>query len=178
MAYKKLITLDAEKVYALGGVDKKTGTKNPIQIEGYYLGKVEQKPNRYTKPGKVDYIYYFQTPRGNEGIYSKTHIDKVMKSATLGHMTKLTWVRMTDTPNGPMHTYELRGDDENTIDVSGLSQQVAASSVDEDEYETETNEDETEVDDEPVRNAAPTLSAAEKKAKVDALLNRKGNKVS
>lgn len=186
MAYKEVISLDAEVTVSLGGINRKTGKKNPTQVEGYYLGSrtVEDRKNK----NGLSYIYYFLTANGNVGVWGKTDLNKKMTSASTGAMTRVTCTGQRETPNGPMYVYKLEVDKDNTMDVSELG---AASSTAADAYNDGGDEDAAYVasddgdtgltaDEEDENQEAALLAAeaaakaaAERKAKVQALLSKK-----
>jgi hypothetical protein len=117
MAYKTVVELDADQTVSLGGQNKKTGKKNPIQVEGYYIGKKEVDSPK-SKSGKA-FLYILQTPKGNLGVWGKTDMDRKMKGAVPGHMLRITHTGMQATKNGEMYKYSVEFDSENTIEVTG-----------------------------------------------------------
>lgn len=175
MGFKELQSLDADVTITLGGVDKKTKKANPKQIEGYYLGKREVKGGKFTKPGKLDSIHYFQTSAGNVAVWGKTDLDRKMQAAPPGAMLRATHVGMTPTPNGDMHKYKVEVDEDNTIDVSGFAtpeptNNVLSANFD-DSNEVDEDQDE-EVEYEEPKKVAPARVAASR-AEVEAILNGK-----
>lgn len=175
MAYKEVSDLSTDTTISLGGTNRKTGKANPKSIEGYYLGK-RQVDDKKKKSG-FSFIYVLQTPKGNVGVWGKTDLDRKMGSATPGHMLRLTHSGMVQTPNGEMYKYKVEFDSENTIEVTEESRPVGISATDAEDVrhdqelfdgpEVEENEVEEEEDEDDV---AATLLAAERKAKVEALL--------
>jgi hypothetical protein len=186
MAYKEITSLDADTTIALGGKNKKTGKNNPTRVEGFYLGsrKVESQKS---KTGFA-YIHYFQTSTGNVGVWGKTDMDRKLQSANVGQMTLVNFDKMKETKNGEMYVYKVQQDPDNAIEVSGnfgsndeeSSYGGGESSGDEDEQyvgDTEYSNgsyEEEQNDDDAVQAAA--LAAAERKAKVQAMLTK--NKVN
>jgi len=177
MAYKTIQSLEADVVVALGGANKKTGKKNPTQVEGYFLGSREVE-NKKAKSGK-SYIYFFQTDAGNVGVWSKTDLERKMASAKLGNMTRVTFAGMRETPNGDMYTFKVEQDDTNTIDVPELS--AGSSTVGGNDYADEDQEyinnedpDDSNPDDEDLQQTA-ALAAVESESakKLKSLLARK-----
>jgi hypothetical protein len=169
MSYKKIQSLDADKTTAVGGRDKKTGKTNPNQVEGYYLGK------RVVTGARGDSnLHFLQTAQGNLGVWGKTDMDRKLSSAQIGAITRITHVGMTKTPNGDMYRYDVEQDPDNVIDVSSLAPSESSSSEEEfdggDDYEG--GYDNGDSSEETVR---PALSAAERSAKVNALLKGKKN---
>ena len=190
MAYEDVLSLDADTIIALGGVDKKTGKPNPTQVEGFYLGAGKRQTNsRFSKGPST--VYFFQTPKGNVGVWSKTYLDKKMPNCVLGAMTKVIYDGMKTLPNGSdWHTYLIKQDKNVSIDVSSLSAEATAPAINyaaegaheqlSDAYADETEELDTEDDEEtyeapPVAAAVQQESAAARKAKVQEMLKR-GNK--
>lgn len=169
MAFKTVVSLDADTVIALGGKDKKTGKPNPKQVEGYYLGKREVSGGKYEKTAT---IYYFQTPEGNLGVWGKTDLNRKMGSVAQGTMVRATHTGMTPTPNGEMHTYRVEFDPENTIEVDFPSNAVAAAGRGPEEesegYSNGTEDEEQGEEQEELRS-----SALQRKSAVQSLLGRK-----
>lgn len=137
MAYEKLNDV---KLVTLGGIDKKTGKKNPTEIEGYYLRK-EEKPNKFN-PGKPQAFYVFETKAGAVGIFGKASIDREMAKANIGVMTKVVDTGTTrDTGKGnPMRVFEVFQDSGNSIDVADLPAPEATDDEPEHDDEDETAE--------------------------------------
>ncbi len=172
MAFREVTSLDADLTVSIGGVNKKTGKKNPNRVEGYYLGK-RQVADKKKKSG-VSYIYFFQTPNGNVGVWGKTDMDRKMGSATLGAMTFIEFDKMQPTPNGDMYKYRVGVDVDNTIEVTELPE----GRVEEEQGYTaesrgtlETDEDTTDDEDE---DTSVQASALERKRRLEALLGGKG----
>jgi hypothetical protein len=123
MGFKEVASLDAEKTIALGGVDKKTGRKNPTSVEGYYLGSrtVESKKGESK-------IHFFQTEKGNLGVWGKTDSNRKLGAVTPGTMTRISFDKMQETPNGEMYKYKVEIDSDNVIDVGGIGSNYSVSS--------------------------------------------------
>lgn len=168
MAYREVNDLSTDVTISLGGVNKKTGKKNPTSIEGYYLGS-RQVEDKKKKSG-VSYIYVFQTAEGNVGVWGKTDLDRKMQSAPLGAMTRATHSGMRATPNGEMYTYKVEIDKDNTIEVEGLE----ASFPDRESSSNNTEDDDNSIvdEDDEEAQAAATASAA-RAAKVAVFLKSK-----
>lgn len=188
MAYKDILSLDADVTISLGGTNKKTGKKNPTQIEGYFLGH-RLVDDRKNKSGKAK-IYFFQTEAGNVGVWGKTDMDRKMQSAVPGAMTKITFSGMRATPNGDMYTYKVQVDVDNAIEVADLSDTSApalaagaandgfGSDQEDSEYASNESVSEDELNEEDAAQDAALAVATKAKAeanraKVQALLNRK-----
>lgn len=180
MAFKEVSDLNADVTISLGGTNRKTGKKNPTEVEGYYLGRREVTDTK-KKTGK-SWIYFFQTPKGNLGVWGKTDIDRKMDSAVVGNMVKIAFDRMVATPNGEMYKYKVFQDDTNTIEVTASQGRSASTEDDEDLTQGYATADDEEEDSytayAPTANmakvaAGATLSAADRKAKVQELLKKK-----
>lgn len=178
MAFKEVSSLDCDTTITLGGKDKKTGKPNPTRIEGYFLGTKEVGPNKFNKQ-KTDVVHVFQTKEGNTGVWGKTDLDTKLKNAIPGRMVRATFTGTIPTNKGnDMLKYKVEVDDSNTIDVSDL----VVSTSDDNSYANETVDEESEDDAEdeyetpPKVAAAALASQAERKAKIDALLNKGKNK--
>lgn len=169
MAFREVSDLSSDTTIALGGTDKKTGKLNPSKLEGYYLGsrQVSQKKGVAT-------LHFFQTPKGNIGLWGKTDSNRKLGAVTPGTMTKIEFDRMVPTPNGDMYKYKVSVDEDNTIQVAVNNVSATADNNDGGGYsdsgdaysdsDDEQNEDEVQ---------AAALAAAERKAKVQALLSKK-----
>lgn len=178
MAFKELLDLDANTTVAIGGVNRKTGNKNPTSAEGYYLGSKEVTSTK-SKTGKC-WVHYLSTSEGNLGIWGKTNMDKRIVRVPAGTMIRITFTGMKPSKNGDMYTYSIALDKDNTIDVEGeglgLNSHSGSSfgSMDDDDDTTEDYIGGDEGEDEVPTVA--TLSAEQKKAKVQAILNRNKSK--
>lgn len=181
MAFKQVQDLDAETTIALGGRNKKTGKANPTEVEGYYLGK-RKVESKKAKSGFA-FIYYFQTPKGNVGVWGKTDLDRKMEGVTPGLMVRASFSKMVPTPNGEMYKFLVEFDPDNTIEVATLSagagndtedsNTYTGSSVDTlDEEEGYSNGEDT--DEDAAQSAALAAAEAAQRARVQAIL--KGNK--
>ncbi len=184
MAFKTVLELDADVTISLGGVNKKSGKKNPSQVEGYYLGS-KTVASKKAKSGECS-IYILQTAQGNVGVWGKTNLDQKMRSAPVGAMLRLTHTGFQSTPNGEMYKYSVEVDADNSIEVPDVAPQKqtaststfntttrAVGNVDDDD-ETESYSSSQADEDEERQNQA--LLAAERKAKVQALLAGKGKR--
>lgn len=177
MAFQQVQVLDADNVIALGGVNKKTGKKNPTQVEGYYLGAREVE-SRKSKDGKAK-IHFFQTSKGNIGVWGKTDLDRKLSSVGAGTMVRATFSGMKPTPNGEMYSYKVEHDPENAIEVSlsdsndsdsdSSSEDTTSNDSYEESEETSTEDDE----DESISAATLAKDAAERKQRVQNLLKNK-----
>lgn len=176
MAFKTITDLSADVTISLGGTNRKTNKKNPTEVEGYYLGN-RQVEDKKKKDGK-SYIYFFQTSKGNIGVWGKTDLDRKMASVQVGTMTRASFDKMVPTPNGEMYKFKVEVDTENTIEVAS-SFQASASSSNEPSFDAEESLDEdTQNDDEDDQDALEAaqqaaLARAERAAKVAALVGKK-----
>lgn len=170
MAFKELASLDADTILSIGGVNKKTGKKNPTSIEGYYLGsrKVE------SKKGKDGFstIHFFQTSKGNVGMWGKTDSDRKLANATAGAMTRVSFVGMQSTPNGDMYKFKVEVDLDNSIDVADLSAEDTGDNYSEvDSYEASDTE-EAQGSDDDYEQVAVQAAQEERKNRVQNLLSK------
>lgn len=167
MAFTEVSSLDTDVTTRLGGVDKKTGKKNPVSAEGYYLGfkKIDSKMNR----SGFSYLHILQTPKGNLGVWGKTDMDRKLTTITPGTMVRITFDKIVQVPTGPMYKFKVEADANNTIEVNSAQPTVEAAGTDEDFGSVENEEVQEDVED-----ATTLLSQQKQLAKVQALL--KGNK--
>lgn len=172
--FQEVKSLDADTTVALGGFNKKARKDNPTSAEGYFLGS-KKVASPKSKTGYA-YIHVLQTPKGNLGVWGKTDMDRKLLSVTPGMMIRITHTGMQPTPNGEMYKYKVEVDSDNTIDVGDLT---AAAANDTDSNSSEESDaveyDETGEDEAEAAQAAALL-AAERKAKVQALLNKSAKK--
>lgn len=159
----------------LGGINKTTGKKNPTELEGYYLGS-EDRPNKFNS-NKPQKFYMFETADGQVGIYGKTGLDRVLRGARIGAMTKVVSTgEVIDTGKGnPMKVFKAYQDKANFIEVA--SQPSSTTDDGEQQSDQEYASEEVE-EDEP----APTklvakvpmtaISDSDRQAKMQALLNK------
>lgn len=174
MAFKEVTSLDAENVVALGKKDKATGKPYPKQAEGYFLGSrtVENKRGESK-------IHFLQTPNGNLGLWGTTDLNRKLGQAPVGAMVRVTSTGTKSTPNGEMYTYKVEVDKDNAIEVAAAEESTSSggSYSDEDSDSTyASSNDGSSSDDGEDEDAAQAvaLAAAERRAKVQSLLNGKG----
>lgn len=174
MAFKTVQSLDADVTISLGKKDKKTGKTDPNEVEGYYLGRL------VTTGGKFgdSTLHFFQTAKGNVGVWGSTDLDRKLGAVTPGTMVRATRNGTKPTKNGDMKAYKVEVDADNTIEVelsdSSPANDDATGADYEASYDAEIDTDDNQDDDDTTQAAA--LAAAERKAKVEALL--RGNKGS
>lgn len=185
MAFEDVVDLDCSVTYAIGGVDKKSGKKNPTSIEGYYLGS-RQVPNSKYNNG-MSTLHIFQTTRGNEGVWGKTNLDTQLSTVTPGRLTRVIFIGMVDTKNNPMYKYKLQVDKKNTINVGAESdldsdESQSAAVYDGDNLNELSEDDDTGAEEpldeiEVARAVAPRVAAKmpsqEQQRKVQSLLGKK-----
>ena len=168
MAFQEVSSLDADVTVALGKRDKKTGKAYPKEAEGYYLGsrKVQNKRGESN-------LHFLQTAEGNLGVWGTTDLDRKLSQIIPGSMVRITSTGTRPTPNGDMYTYKVEVDKTNTIEVAvsstAYSSDDSSEEVDSDTYESGDDVVDTET--------ALIAEAAERKARVQALLNGKGKTV-
>lgn len=167
MAYEKVADLSTETVVKIGGVDSRTNKPNPTRLEGYYVGS-----RGVTTQNGPATIHVFQTPKGNVGAWGTKDLNDKLGQVSPGTMTLVEYKGKKRLAGGKsLHSYEVAQDKDNTIEVSGT---VAAAPADDYSDDSETSYS-TEAADEDDNAQAMALAAAERKAKVEALL-KKGNK--
>lgn len=178
MGFKELQALDAEKVTALGGKDKKSGKANPKTAEGFYLGsrKVDSKKSK----SGFAYIHYLQTDKGNLGVWGKTDLDRKILSVDPGVMIRITQTGMQPTPNGDMYKFKVEVDVENAIEVNVASEierdDTEGSEETEVAEEVEEKQPEEEVEEEqevPEAKLPARAASASKQSEVNAILKRR-----
>lgn len=177
MAFKQVQDLGTDMAVKLGGVDKKTGKKNPTQIEGYFLG-TREIDSKFSKTGKAA-LHVLQTPKGNVGVFGKTDLDRKMTSVSPGTMVRITQSGSVPTNKGnDMLKFTVEVDEDNTIEVGAMEASGGEVGDDmEDDMGGGLNED---MEDEmpetmlaaPSNTSAAAISAAERKARVQALMNK------
>jgi hypothetical protein len=183
MGLTEVVSLEAEVTYSLGKYNKKTGKTDPKSVEGYYLGKRVVE----TKLGDSS-IHFFQTEKGPVGVWGTKYLNSKLSNVKPGTMTKAEFVGMKPTPRGDMRSFKVFQDKENTIEVSveppvaQYADEFAAVSDNRATYnEDDKNEDDKDEDNnsgyEAPSYAAATVnntqvSAAERQARVQALLNK------
>jgi hypothetical protein len=179
LAFKEIASLDADKTITLGGVDKKTGKKNPTKIEGYFLGTRETGPNKFNRQ-RMDVVHVFQTPEGNVAVWGKTDLDTKLKAVYPGRMVRATFTGSVPTNKGnDMLKYKIEVDDANSIDVSDIAAAGASDESEDSEeqggYTGDVEGEDEGSEPEPVPIVASKLksTAAERAAKVKELLSKK-----
>lgn len=190
MAFQKVASLEADNTISLGKKDKATGKAFPTQAEGYYLGNRTVS----TKLGPST-LHILQTAKGNLGVWGGTDMNRKLNQVQAGTMVRITAAGKKPTPKGDMNVFNVEVDNDNQIEVllSGLgnagtgttASDFAANDDGDTGYtgaygDTETSfgvddneEDKDEGYEAPPAKVASGLSAADRQAKVQALL--KGN---
>jgi hypothetical protein len=162
MGFREVSSLDADVTIAIGKTNKETGKPYPKQAEGYFLGnRTVESPRGDSK------LHFLQTSSGNLGVWGTTDLNRKLGSVQPGTMVRITSTGKKPTPNGDMYTYKVEVDADNTIDVSSLE---SSGSYSDETGETEYNGGGDEDD------LAALTVAAEQKAKVEALLNKRNQK--
>lgn len=191
MGFQDIADLDCQVTTAIGGVDKKSGKKNPTTIEGYFIG-TRQVPSPKSKTGFAA-LHVLQTSKGNVGVWGKTNLDQKMTAVKAGQMIRITFTGMVETKNNPMYKYRVQVDPSNSIEVntgddgqavgadegaeeSGLEESAFAGGYEE-SYEPEAglDEEEQQLDEAPVQRPVaparrPSTPDPQRAAKVQALL--------
>lgn len=162
MAYEKVTDLSTDTVFALGNEKDKLP-----EIEGFYLGA--RKVN--TANGE-SFIHVFQTSKGNVGIWGTKKLNDNLTTDSIGSMMLVVYKNKVKIAGGKtQHTYEFNIDREQTITVPKLSAGSAvnvAQDVDAPDQDDSANDDD--------QQQALLMQAAERKAKVEALLRGSKNK--
>lgn len=193
MGFKDIADLDCQVTTAIGGVDKKSGKKNPTSAEGFYIG-TRKVPSPKSKTGFAA-LHVLQTKEGNLGVWGKTNLDQKMTAVKPGQLIRISFTGMVETKNNPMYKYRVQVDPSQTIEVAtgddgksgpaenygeeeddaSASHAALLDSEDGYEPEAELDEEEAPLDEAPVqRPVAPARRAAapdpQRAAKVQALL--------
>lgn len=172
MAFKKKPSLDVDNVFKLGGVDKK-GKACPKQIEGFYVGSRTVEGDQGTST-----IHVFQTSKGKVGIWGSKTLNTTLSAEDAGYMIRVTYLGKKKLTKGrTQHMYDIEIDEdqrseEAAADTEEGEEGLEASDESEDSEDTE-DEEEAEEDEEPAAPALAASSAAERKAKVQALVNKR-----
>jgi hypothetical protein len=182
MAFKTVVSLDADVTVSLGGTNKKTNKKNPTQIEGYFLGS-KKVADKKKKDG-ISFIHIFQTDKGNVGVWGKTNMDRQLINVNPGTMTRVTFQKMRATPNGDMYVYEVAIDEDNVIEPPTATDSADASSDDSDDGASYGGDDPAAEDDgqedsdeqeasEPIAPPVNAKASADRQKRVQDLLNKR-----
>lgn len=179
MAYKKKVELRTDTAITLGGTDE-SGKVNQTKVEGYYLGSKTIESD--FGPGK---LHIFQTEKGNIGVWGKTHLNSLLSAELAGMMVLVTFEGMQKPAKKgrrPSYSYSVQYDEDNKIDVSGISATEDSATQDDtysdDQYDS--SDDVADVVDDtpaPKQVSRPTQAAAvadaARREKIQALLNDK-----
>lgn len=139
MAFKNLQEFRSNTTISLGGFNDKSGTANPSQIEGFYLGS-----RTGTNSSGEFTVHTFQTPKGNIDVWGKSKLTRLLSQVDPGVMVKATYLGKVKTPKGNMHDFQVAVDEDQTIDVASL---VAGEQNDND-YTGVSDEDDSDQADE------------------------------
>lgn len=193
MGFTEVADLDCNVTTAIGGVDKKSGKKNPTTITGFFIGSREV-PSKKSKTGFA-WLHVLQTEKGNVGVWGKTNLDQKMRAVKPGQLCKIDFVGMVETQNNPMYKYKVAVDPAKYIEVATAdnNESAGAEATGAEQYESEGEpyagtdqgeegeEEESAPDEQPAarpsapRNPARTPDAT-RQSRVQSLLNstRKG----
>jgi hypothetical protein len=170
MGFKEVTDLNADNATAIGGVNKKTGKRNPIQVEGYYLGKKNVEGARGPAA-----LHIFQTETGNLGVWGKTDMNQKLENVVPGSMVRVSFSRMQSTPNGDMYKYKVEVDDTNCILVGNRNEGFKADNLYKD-YTDEDTHNEDDAEEVEQHETVPAVYAKatneERKAKAAAILSK------
>jgi hypothetical protein len=172
MAFKQVASLDADTTISIGGKNKKTNKTNPTSLEGYFLGS--KKVADQKKKSGFSYIHIFQTPKGNVGVWGK------ILQVPPGTMTRVSFATMRSTPNGDMYVYNVEIDTDNVVEAP-LAQEAQSNDDDGGTYDASGDDGQDAAQEEEEEQEAPEAiappvnarAAADKQARVQALLNKK-----
>jgi hypothetical protein len=145
MAFKPVADLDTDKMTAIGGIDKKSGKKNPTSLTGYFIGTKEVESKK-SKTGKAA-VHVFQTKEGNVGVWGKTNLDVKMRAVTPGVLTRVSFTGMVETKNNPMYKYNVEVDSSDTIEVGGPAQETLDNTAAEHSFDKYQAEEDLDADD-------------------------------
>lgn len=175
MAYEEVQDFTPSTTINVGGDDRKTGKKNPLELEGYYVGQETLTGGKFGPSTR----YLFKTPKGVVGVWKRGNMGRLFDKVALGTMVTVLFTGMVEKPGkNPSYGYKMKQDSTNTIKIdAGLGRgKFDNGTPDEtqDSYDTGNDADE-ELDNDyeeetPVR-AAPPKSASQ--ARVQELLNKK-----
>lgn len=163
MAIKRVLDLDADTVIKFGSRGENALPKGS-KFEGYYIGSktVQSKLGPST-------LHVFQTPQGNVGIWGSAQLN-IKLSGLNGFMTYIKFVKETPVPKGTMKVFDVQYDDENTIEVEGVTvnfnANTGADESTEEEYADEEIETAEELAVEEEQAPPPAKAASASKAPV------------
>lgn len=173
MAYKIVADLNTDTTVSLGGKDK-NGKTNPTTLEGYYLGFKTVK-SEMSQSGTAK-LHVFQTDKGNVGVWGKSKLDSSLASVSPGTMILVNFTGIGKPSKGRKgaYLYQVQYDPDNTIEVEAGANQSTSNASEPEEYdETDTDTSDDEADYEaPARPTVSAATAADRAAKVQALLNK------
>lgn len=193
MAFEKINSLDSDVSINLGGVNKKTGKPNPKTVEGYYLGTKTGIPNKFNAE-KPDCLHILQTPKGNVGVWGKSHLNPQMSKAIPGCMVRISFTGTRPSKKGnDQLLFTVEQDTNNSINVESLATSEDTGYSASEEYSEGTNAEGSDdsvgevfgslqegLDNPYIPPVAPKAAAkapdAARQAKVAALLNGTRNK--
>jgi hypothetical protein len=117
MAYEVVESNSSGRFLKLGGVDKETGEKFPISVEGYYKG-----PKEITTKKGTSTIHLFETKEGEKVIWGALDMDSKLQKVQPGTMTSVTFTGKVQTKNGnTMNSFEVKQDPKNVVDLAIFS---------------------------------------------------------
>jgi hypothetical protein len=163
MGYKEVVKNNA---ITLGGIDKKTGVKNPTSIEGYFLRTREAGPNRFN-PKKMDYIHDLQTADGDQSVWGKVDMDSKLRTVKPGTLVTIKTDGEIDTGKGnPMKKFKVMVDEDQTIEVADASEEEFQDENDEGlDAEESLDAEEAPLDEPPPARTKPPVHAAQPASK-------------
>jgi hypothetical protein len=157
MAFKPVADLSTDSAIALGGFNKKLRKDNPTTVTGYFLGSKEID-SPMSKTGKA-FLHVFQTAQGNLGVWGKTDMDRKLRAATVGAMTRVTYTGQQEIKGkNPMYKYSVEVDADDVIEVTA-STGASDTSDNSDDYSQDSEDDVDAPTPPPVSAKAPSDAA-------------------
>jgi len=188
MAFNDYSSPKPDSWVTVGGVTRE-GVKNPSSLEGYYMGTISE-PSSFDK-NKLKHTHLIQTAKGIAGVNGSSNLNFKMKDSEnnllkrgispIGVKLRIEFVGTKPSSKGnPTKLYKV------TFDVSDINEAIASGVVtapveeyasnEEDESYTSAEVDTADDEDDALQTAA--LAAAERKAKVEALLAKGKNRTA
>jgi hypothetical protein len=172
MAFKKVTSLDVDKVYKIGPGQDKEGQNNPRKLEGYFMGS----RTVVTDTGSSK-IHVLQTPKGQIGFWGSADTNSKLAQVNRGTMVLVEFVEKRKLAGGKSkNIFDVSVDTDNTIEVAGATDSGVPEGTDDYQDNSDDSEDsyesvEQEYDSQPTA-ALQTKSAASRKAEVEAILKK------
>jgi hypothetical protein len=156
-------------IVVLGGVDKKTGKKNPTELIGYFLKSETINTKFGEKP-----LYVFKTSTGTKAIIGTGNLNKIMASKVPGLLTHVidTGEKRDVGKGNPMKVFRVGQDPSDSMDAP-RAQEASFEEVADEEVSSLEEETVEELPASPTPPAQPAKTpSADKQAQLRALLNK------